>query len=223
MSSVISKVLSLFRKDQENSREFVSEENRVCPYCGGYKDKLELLCYYSNKGIVWSDYRHVLPQVAVPSLIQKCPHCGKHYIVKASHVLITNTVDFEFVDPVGWTYFSQSYEDYSKLEKDNLVDYNHRLRVLCAFNDDFRRTQNPPVLTEKDIQIYNDNMLHLIEYLSDPLDKAEMYREMGLFEECFKQLDIVDDEGNETKRNYKETIYNFAKQKDVCPFGWKEE
>jgi hypothetical protein len=66
-------------------------------------------------------------------------------------------------------------------------------------------------------------MLHLIEYLSDPLDKAEMYREMGLFEECFKQLDIVDDEGNETKRNYKETIYNFAKQKDVCPFGWKEE
>ena len=102
-----------------------SDKNRVCPYCGGFKDKLELLCYYSNEGIMWSDYRHVLPQVAVPSLVQLCPHCGKHYIIKASHVLIKDTADFEFIDPVGWNYFSQSYEDYSKMEKDDVVQYSY--------------------------------------------------------------------------------------------------
>lgn len=197
-----------------------SDKNRVCPYCGGFKDKLELLCYYSNEGIMWSDYRHVLPQVAVPSLVQLCPHCGKHYIIKASHVLIKDTADFEFIDPVGWNYFSQSYEDYSKMEKDDVVDYNHRLRILGAFNDEFRRTKNPPVPTEQGLHIFKDNMLHLMEYFSDPLDRAEMYREMGLFEECFKQLEMVDDEGDESQRGYKETIFEFAKQGSVSPFGW---
>lgn len=43
--------------------KFVSAGNKVCPYCGGHKDKLELLCYYSNEGILWSDYRHVLPKL----------------------------------------------------------------------------------------------------------------------------------------------------------------
>ena len=172
---------------------------------------------------MWSDYRHLLPQVAVPSLVQKCPHCGKNYIIKASHVLIKDTADFEFIDPVGWNYFSQSYEDYSKLEKDDVVDYNHRLRILGAFNDEFRRIQNPPVPTEQGLHIFKDNMLHLMEYFSDPLDRAEMYREIGLFKECFKQLDMVDDEGNESKRGYKETIFNFAKQGNVSPFGWRAE
>lgn len=202
-------------------KELALEENRICSYCGGRKDKLELLCYYSNENIMWSDFRHLLPQVAVPSLIQKCPHCGKHYIIKASHVLIKDTADFEFIDPVGWNYFSQSYEDYSKLEKDDVVDYNHRLRILGAFNDEFRRVQNPPIPTEKDIQIFKDNMLHLMKYFSNPLDKAEMYREMGSFDECFTQLDLVDDEGDESKRNYKETIFNFAKQQIASPFGWQ--
>ena len=201
----------------------MSEEKRICPYCGGHKDKLELLCYYSNENIMWSDYRHLLPQVAVPSLVQKCPHCGKYYIIKASHVLIKDTADFEFIDPVSWSYFRQSYDAYTKLEKDYEVDYNHRLRMWCAFNDEFRRRQNPPVPTEQDIQMFRDNMLHLMEYFQDPLEQAEMYREMGLFDECFMQLDMVDDEGNESKRNYKETIFNFAKQQEVNPFGWQVE
>ena len=205
----------------EVGKKFVKEENRICPYCNGHKDKLELLCYYSNEGIMWSDYRHVLPQVAVPSQIQKCPHCGKHYIIKASHVLIKDTADFEFVDPVDWNYFRQSYEEYSKLEKDEVVDYNHRLRMLGAFNDEFRRAENPLVPTEQDIQMFKDNMLHLTTYFQDPLDRAEMCREMGMFEECFRLLDLVEDKGDESKRNYKETIFDLAKRGDVFPFGWK--
>ena len=203
--------------------EFVSAGNKVCPCCGGHKDKLELLCYYSNEGILWSDYRHVLPQVAVPSLVQKCPHCGKHYIVKAGHVLIKDTADFEFIDPVSWNYFSKSYEDYSVMKKDDVVDYNHRLRILGAFNEEFRRTKNPPVPTEQDIKIYRDNMLHLMGYFQDPLDRAEMYREMGLFEECFKQLDMVEDEGDEMKMKYKDTVFDLARQEKVSPFAWKAE
>ena len=50
---------------------YVTEETRTCPYCGGRKDKFELLCYYYNENIMWSDFRHLLPQVAVPSLVQK--------------------------------------------------------------------------------------------------------------------------------------------------------
>ena len=157
----------------------LNEDQRTCPYCGKRKDKFELLCYYNNEGILWSDYRHELPQVAVPSLVQKCPHCGKYYITKVSHVLIEDTADFEFIDPVSWDYFKQSYAEYNQLEKDNVVDYNHRLRILGAYNDEFSRTQKPHTPTEQDVQIFKDNMHHLMEYFSDPIDKAELYREMG--------------------------------------------
>jgi len=92
-----------------------------------------------------------------------------------------------------------------------------------AFNDEFRRVQNPPIPTEQDLQIFKDNMLHLMEYFPDPIDKAEMYREMGLFDECFKQLDLVNDEGDESILSYKESIFNFAKQQNVNPFGWQTE
>lgn len=205
----------------ENREGYVTEAHRTCPYCGGRKDKFELLCYYSNQNIMWSDYRHTLPQVAVPSLIQKCSHCGKYYITKVSHVLIKDTADFEFVDPVSWDYFKQSYEAYIQLEKDDVVDYNHRLRMLGAYNDEFYRSQEPKTPTEQDNQIFKDNMLHLMKYFHDPIDKAELYREMRLFDECFKQLDLVDDEGDESKRGYKEIIFNYAKQQYVSPFGWK--
>lgn len=201
--------------------ETLTEEQRKCPYCGGRKDKIELLCYYNNGGIIWSDFTHMLPQVAVPSLIQKCPHCGKYFITKASHVLIKNTADYEFIDPVSWDYFKQSYDALSQLEKDKVVDYNHRLRLLCAYNDKFSRPREPKAPTNEDFRIFKDNVLHLMEYFQDPIDKAELYREIGLFDECFKQLDMVDDEGIEAKRDYKETIFEFAKQKSVRPFGWE--
>lgn len=63
--SLISQVLSFFRKRRESKlgstvqldvqregRELELDKNRICPYCGGHKDKLELLCYYSNDGIM---------------------------------------------------------------------------------------------------------------------------------------------------------------------------
>ena len=210
-------------ESHEHNEVFATEEKRLCPYCGARKEKLDLLCYYNNEGIMWSDFRHMLPQVAIPSLVQRCPHCGKYYITKVSHVLIKNTADFEFIDPVCWEYFKQSYEEYSTLEKDSVVDYNHRLRILGAYNDEFSRPQKPRTPTEQDFLIFKDNMFHLMEYFSDPIDKAELYREMGLFDECFKQLEMVDDEGNESKRGYKETIFDFAMQKNVKPFGWEAE
>ena len=227
--SLLSRLKSLVKKDEvienhanDEGYDYVTEGKRTCPYCGGRKEKYDLLCYYSNEGITWSDFRHLLPQVAVPSLIQKCPHCGRYYITKASAAVIKHTSDYEFIDPVSWDYFKQSYEVFSELEKDNVVDYNHRLRILCAYNDEFNRTQSPPAPTEQDIQIFRDNMLHLMEYFPDPIDKAELYREMGLFDECFKQLEMVDDEGNESKRGYKEIIFDFAKKGSVRPFGWRD-
>lgn len=205
------------------SQSVFCDEKRICPYCGRHKDKFELLCYYHNENIMWSDFRHTLPQCAVPSLVQKCPYCGKYYITKESHVLIKDTADFEFIDPVSWDYFKQLYDAFTQLEKDNVVDYNHRLRMLGAYNDEFSRPQKPQAPTDEDLRIFKDNMLHLLEYFPDPIFKAELYREMGMFDECFKQLEIVDDEGNESKRSYKETISDLAKKKSVKPFGWEIE
>lgn len=115
----------------------------------------------------------------------------------------------------------ESYEAFSQLEKDNVLDYNHRLRMLCAYNDKFSRPRNPEAPTDDDYRIFKDNVLHLMDYFQDPIDKAELYREIGLFDECFKQLEMVDDEGIEAKRDYKDTIAQFAKQKSVRPFGWE--
>jgi hypothetical protein len=34
---------------------------------------------------------------------------------------------------------------------------------------------------------------------------------------------LVDDEGDESIRSYKQTILNYAQQKEVRPFGWTAE
>lgn len=233
--SLLSRLKSLFKKkevadspvlaDNHGDDEFyLTEAHRKCPYCGGRKDKFELLCYYKNDGILWSDFRHTLPQCAVASQIQKCPHCGKYYITKVSHIVFENTTDFEFIDPVSWEYFKQSYEAFTQLEKDEAVDYNHRVSMLCAFNDDFRRSPNSPIPTEQDFSIFKDNILHLLKYFQEaPILKAELYREAGMFDECFKQLEMVSDEADESGgslKEFKETIFNFAKQQKTGPFGW---
>lgn len=199
--------------------ELATEKNRTCPYCGGHKDKLELLCYYHEGDILWSDSRHELPQQAVPSLVQQCPHCGKYYISKAGGVLIKNTADFEFIDPVTWDYFKQSYWEFCKLEKDNIVDFNHRFRIWGSFNDEFRRPQNAPQPSEEDFAIFKDNALHLIE-MQSPIIQAELYREIGMFDECLALLDSIQTE-DEGAKGFMDAIANFANQKEVRPFGWE--
>jgi len=198
-----------------------TEDDRTCPYCGGRKDKLEFLCYYSpQEAILWSDYRHLVPDVGVPSLVQRCPHCGKLYAIEAEGVQMNDTADFEWIDPVTWDYFKQSYREYSALEKSDLIDYNHRLRIRCAFNDEFRRMQYPPQPTEEDQQIFKDNQFHLLRHLTEPLDQAEIYREAGMYAECVEVLDkVVPDSG--PMAAYANHIRTLAQAQNPWPFGWR--
>lgn len=207
----------------ESSRGYLAtDKDRTCPYCGAYKNQLELLCYYSNRNEMWSDLRNSLPQVAVPSLVQKCPICGKHYVINAGGVLIKSTSDFEFIDPVTWDYFKESYYEFDKLEKESVVEFNHRFRLLGAYNDEFSRYANSPVPTDEDFAIFKDNMLKLIGFYEDTITRAEFYREIGMFDECLELLSHVEID-SEGAKAYIKDISDRAKQKDMKPFGWLNE
>ena len=199
--------------------ELTTDKDRICPYCGGHKAKLELLCYYHEGETLWSDYRNSLPRQAVPSLVQKCPHCGKHYIINAGGVLVEDTADFEWIDPVIWDYFKQSYWAFSELEKDHIVEFNHRFRIWGAYNDEFSRAQNSPEPSDEDIKIFKDNALHLMEFYDDPITKAELHREIGMFDECLKILASIEPE-SDGQKGYMDAITDFANRGETRPFGW---
>lgn len=53
----------------------------VCPFCGTEKQIMSLLSGNTFGAVCWSDNKQkalMLPEI---SYVQKCPHCGKYYII----------------------------------------------------------------------------------------------------------------------------------------------
>ena len=54
----------------------------ICPYCKGEKPVLQLMSGNTFGGTQWSDLKSEYPMLPRPSVIQKCPHCGKYYFAQ---------------------------------------------------------------------------------------------------------------------------------------------
>ena len=215
----IAKVEIEYGDSQENSHNLSHNEFWVCPHCGKRKSKLELLCYYRFDDGMWSDYRHLLPQSAQPAMVQHCPNCDKYYAIQSGPILIQTTENFEFIEPVSFEYFKKCYASLSSLKMDEIQEFNHRLWMISAYNDDYYRT---PIgmPTEEDKNIHKENLIHICQIIPLGFGKAEFLREAGLFEECLSDLDKIE----QTYPNDEELIANIklirirAKNHDQAPF-----
>lgn len=174
-----------------------------CPFCGAKKELLSLRSGNTFWPALWSDGKQITPMLPQLSPVQKCPDCGKYYILHKQKAERGNAPSFE-TGNLSYEEWKEAYEQFHNTPKLNWKDkYIIRISVIQAFNDRFNRGPAPLIYIEQTIPPQEDytffvsvikEFIHGLKS-TDPLDmilKAELYREAGLFEQSEITLHSVD-------------------------------
>lgn len=165
----------------------------VCPFCKGEKPVIQLLSGNTFGGSQWSDLKTVYPMLKQPSPVQQCPHCSKYFFV--------STAEARQADFYSFDQGNLSYEQTSEaLHQFEINSWNKneeiilRLLFVHAYNDKYQREfvskENFPSVEEQ--ALFAAQVVRLLEiWETEPLVKAELYREMGEFDNCLSILDTL--------------------------------
>ena len=166
----------------------------TCPHCGGKKEVMSLVSGNTCDAEYWSDNKQIAPMLPEISYVQKCPHCGKYYIMDRQKVEYAKE---GWCSERGILTFPEMKEAYKQLCEEGLQNEREEevLRTMLhhAFNDYYYRSNDAPQnIIDEDRNLFHDNALWLIENLiTDNLLKAEFYREIGEMKKAKMFLDSV--------------------------------
>lgn len=211
----------------------------TCPYCGTKKELMTLCSGSTIRAVHWSDGRVFAPMMPQVSSVQKCPKCGKFYLLYKQKWEEGENASSELGELTyrEWNdaYF-QFVEESAQLDKSDWA--NVRLGLIRAYNDSitgrnfispegFRIRMEIPKEDADFLFIASVIDDYIREYngssAKDTLIKAELFREAGQFDQCEATLALVkraDFDVNE--RDYYWEIYEDIKQRaaqrDVVAF-----
>ena len=165
----------------------------TCPFCGKEKEIMSLVSGNTFGSELWSDNKQIAPMLPEISYVQKCPHCGKYFIIRRKIVKFAkegNSLD------TGRLPFSKMKEAFAQLAKEGFIDekeeINVRMMLHHAYNDYYYRNGDKKDILDEDKKLFRENGLWLINNLiTDNVMKAEFYREIGDMETAKKILDSV--------------------------------
>lgn len=165
----------------------------VCPFCGKEKEIMSLISGNTFGAEIWSDNKQIAPMLPEISYVQKCPHCGKYYIIGRQEVKYAK--DGHSFDQ-GLLTYPEMKEAFVQLSEEGFVnekeETNVRMMLHHAYNDYHYRTEEKEVVNEEDKTLFHENGLWLINNLiTDSVMKAEFYREIGEIDTARSILDSV--------------------------------
>ena len=163
-----------------------------CPHCGAKKEVIQLMSGNTIGATLWSDTKHIAPMLPQVFPIQRCPNCGKYFFYTI-HVIAGTS--HRYSSQSGELPLEYLKEALAQLQSTDDRERSLRFLILWAFNDRYGQLEQSEIPTEEwDYHI--DNVQHLLAMDICPLMNAELYREIGQFEECIKILmsDQIDDE-----------------------------
>ena len=151
---------------------------------------------------VWSDNKQIAPMLPEISYVQKCPHCGKYYIMDRQDVKFAE--DGYSVED-GLLTFPELKEAFAQLTEEGFIDKKEegRVRMMLhhAYNDYYYRSGDKNAILEEDQKLFHENGLWLINNLiTDDVMKAEFYREIGEMQAAKNILDSVKVENDFLKK-----------------------
>ena len=164
----------------------------TCPSCGAEKELLSLMSGNTFGARYWSDNKREAPMLPQVSYVQKCPQCGKYYILSRQKTRqAKDGCSFE----LGTLNFIEMRDAFEQLKaegfKDHAEECQVRILLLQTYNDCFYRSRNENEITPNsgDLELMTSNLLWLIDNWSeDALLKAELYREAGYMKEAIDLL-----------------------------------
>ena len=189
----------------------------TCPHCGTKKEVLSLISGNTFRQTLWSDNKTIAPMLPKVSFVQKCPHCGKYYLLSRQEPEYGNTYSFE----LGDLNYEETKEAWSMLKETEDLTENEKLNILImqvwAFNDSYTRKNETSAPTNE--QAYIKGIIELLLKLDnvDDLLKAEFLRETGRFEEALELLNNYL-AGNDFLEELKSRFKEHALASDTRPF-----
>jgi len=155
----------------------------TCPYCKGKKEIMSLVSGNTFGARQWSDNKLQAPMLPEISYVQKCPHCGKYYIMDRQKAKFAKKGEC-FED--GLLRYPEMKEAYLQLMEEGFRNKEEETNVRMMFHhsyNDIYRFLSLEEKTEEDNKMFCENALWLIENLiTDDVMKAEFYREIGEFD-----------------------------------------
>ena len=168
----------------------------TCPFCGKEKEVMSLLSGNTYGAVLWSDNKKIAPRLPKVSYVQKCPQCGKYYIISRQEVRYAET---EWSFERGLLTFPEMKEAFFQLQQEGLENEEEereiRMMLHHAYNDYYHRTGETKDIDHDDYELFVNNGQWLIENLiTDDILKAEFYREIGDMAKAKEILDLANPE-----------------------------
>ena len=191
----------------------------ICPFCKGEKAVIQLLSGNTFGGSQWSDLKTVYPMLKSPSPVQQCPHCGKFFFTAAAENRQADYYSFE----QGNLSFEQACDALKQFDIPSLTkDQETILRLLFvhSYNDKYQRefVSKEDVPSKEEKELFAVQILRLLEIWEiEPLVRAELYREIGDFDNCVSILDTLQPD-EPLKQKIASQIRQFADEKKCTAF-----
>lgn len=166
----------------------------ICPFCKGKKAVSENLFGHSLGGTLWSDTKTIYPAMPEISMVQRCPHCGKYYF---AFNVESKEGDADSDDQGILTYeqIKEAVNQYDQVVLEQEDEITLRLLFVQIYNDTFQRegVVHDAQPTAADKALLRKQVLRLEQIWDDAEDllRAELYREIGEFEQATKILDAL--------------------------------
>lgn len=185
----------------------------TCPFCGKEKEIMSLLSGNTFDAELWSDTKSIAPMLPEISYVQKCPHCGKYYIMSRQKVKFSKEESTD-MGILTFPEMKEAFEQFSKPQqsrhrgmlhrikeffkqpyifgfKDSEEEAKVRMMLHQAYNDYYYRNNDNKTINEDDKALFHKNALWLINYTTDNVLRAELNREIGEFKTAQDILDSV--------------------------------
>lgn len=188
-----------------------------CPHCKGTKELLSIMSGNTVGGYQWWDLKEDYPMLPHISYVQKCPHCGKYFILST----VKKTVGTDYSSEMGQLSYPELREALLQLHEMESGPARSELLLeyVWAYNDAFQRELKIPKEfiignvepTEEEKEEFKRVIIDLISCFQvyNDLIHAEFFREAGMFEEAIK---AVDSAGPQTEEPYK-TLEKIIREK----------
>jgi predicted RNA-binding Zn-ribbon protein involved in translation (DUF1610 family) len=190
----------------------------TCPHCGGEKKLLRLASGNTFGALYWSDNKMEARMMPSLSFVQRCPHCGKYFIIDGASC--RNATEGYCMD-TGELTWDEMKEAFRQLSEEGFTDEEHeanvRILLLHTFNDFYHRSNEGKAIDDADARLFRDNALWLAKNFGHGLLVAEIYREAGMMEEAQKELVSVEP-ANEFEENIKPMIQEHIDNHDTAVF-----
>lgn len=160
-----------------------------CPHCRGEKELFQLKSGNTFNTRQWSDGKQISPMLLRLSPVQKCPECGRYYLLSRLSEEDSREGD-SYSFETGWLSFEQALEaSHDIVSPSEDEQYTLAIITIWAYNDIVRNGEEPSEAQRTMFVEYISKILSNQDMFADnQVLLGELYREIGNYDKCISIL-----------------------------------